>query len=195
MAGASSAEGSRDGAAPTLTRALVLAAALVIIGTAACGSGSHAQPPGATGTTAVPPSTAMAVRLQWSSPKQIDTHQGYASVSCAIASFCEAVVASPQLGSAITWNGTSWSAPQVLDQQNLNHVSCPTAGFCMAASNSAFTWNGASWSRGSHLIWPNPKDGITNVSCGSPSFCVAPDVDGDMRIWNGTSWSVEHKVG
>src|SRR5207248_11720347 len=41
--------------------------------------------------------------------------------------------------------------------------------------------------------WPNPNDGITGVSCASARFCVAPDEDSDMRVWNGASWSVEFK--
>jgi hypothetical protein len=44
-------------------------------------------------------------------------------------------------GSAIEWNGTSWSAPQSIDPHLANKgggflgvdsVSCPTASFCVA---------------------------------------------------------------
>src|SRR6266567_4180415 len=119
-----------DRSAPVLKGSSLLAAmALLILGTAACSGGSRSQAPGVTKNTSATPTTAKSVQLQWSAPERIDPNQGYASVSCASASFCAAVVASKTVGSAITWNGSSWSAPQVLSQENLNHVSCPSAGF------------------------------------------------------------------
>ena len=177
---------------------LVAVVALLTIGTAACRSSGHSQAHGKTASSAASPTTVKSVQMQWSAPQKIGTVQGYAGVSCPTANFCAALIADARtVGSAIIWNGTSWSAPQVLLNQNLNHVSCPSPSFCLAAApnGTAFIWNGTSWSSGSRVRWPNPTDGLTNVSCASATFCAAPDVDGDVRVWNGSSWSVENKVG
>ena len=58
----------------------------------------------------------------------------------------------------------------------------------------ALIWDGTSWSASSQIRWPDPNDGITNVSCATASFCAAGDEDGDIRVWDGTSWSIDHQV-
>ena len=63
-----------------------------------------------------------------------------------------------------------------------------------ACQRAAFSYDGSIWSQGIRIRWPHANDGITGVSCASARFCVAPDEDGDMRVWNGSFWSVEFKV-
>ena len=55
-------------------------------------------------------------------------------------------------GHAFTYNGTSWSAPVVVDRvTSLVSVSCPTTSFCAAVGDdgSAFTYDGSSWTTSS----------------------------------------------
>src|SRR5437879_1163976 len=120
--GASLVGGPRDRGVPWRARPALAAGIALLIIAAACSGGSRSQSPGATKTTSATPTAAKNVQLKWSAPERIDTNQGFASVSCPTASFCAATVASPTAGSVITWNGTSWSAPQVLTNENLGHV-------------------------------------------------------------------------
>jgi len=183
---------------------LVGVMALLLIGTAACGSGSPGRPHATSTTTkSVTPTTLKSVQLQWSAPQQIDTNEnGLGDVSCPTASFCVAVGSTGPgvVSSAFVWNGTSWSAtaPQLFaqDTAGYNHISCPTPSFCMAGApdGGALIWNGTAWSASSQIRWPDPNDGITNVSCATASFCVAGDEDGDIRVWDGSSWSIDHQV-
>jgi hypothetical protein len=125
------------------------------------------------------------------------------AVSCASASFCVAV---DNNGSAVTWNGTTWSSPQTVDSNSgttsqgtiMNAVSCPSASFCVAVDgNGAFYFNGSSWST-VHALWNGTEDTGTGppagVSCVSASFCVAVGTDGGSYTYNGTSWTTEASV-
>lgn len=139
--------------------------------------------------------------LRWSAPQPIDTNQnGLGDVSCPTATFCVTVGSTGPgtVGSALLWNGTSWSASttQIFAQNDTNHISCPTVSFCVAGApdGGALIWNGTSWSASPQIRWPDPNDGITNVSCATASFCAAADEDGDIRLWDGTSWSIDHQV-
>jgi hypothetical protein len=95
----------------------------------------------------------------WSAaPISIDTAP-LASVSCPSSSFCVAVDYS---GNALTFNGSSWSAPASIDPAGLLSVSCTTASFCVAVGDNALTFNGSSWSA------PASIDGVNSlvaVSC------------------------------
>lgn len=61
-------------------------------------------------------------------------HGNLRSVSCPVATFCMAVDKSGS--NALTWNGTSWSAPVRVELGRTGveiiHVSCADAGFCVA---------------------------------------------------------------
>jgi len=56
---------------------------------------------------------------------------GLTAVSCATGQYCAAVSGT---GAMIRWNGSSWSAPSVVDRTGggLTAVSCPAAGACTA---------------------------------------------------------------
>jgi hypothetical protein len=112
-------------------------------------------------------------------------------VSCPSASFCVAVDIN---GHALTYNGSSWSAPVSIDAVGLFSVSCPSSSFCAAVNvinGDAVTYNGSSWSAPVSIDSSGEPDG---VSCASPSFCVAVDINGLAHngralTYNGSSWS------
>jgi hypothetical protein len=174
--------------------------ALLVVGTAACTSGSHPQV-GGSPTASVAPTITVIRQLAWSTPKRIDVNKnGLGDVSCPTVRFCVAVGSTGPgvVSSAYIWNGTAWSAtaPHLFaqDQSGFNHISCPSVSFCMAGAVGALTWNGRSWSARSQIRWPAPNDGITNLACASSHFCLAGDEDGDIRVWHGTSWSIDHQL-
>jgi hypothetical protein len=71
------------------------------------------------------------------------------SVSCPTASFCIALGD----GSAVTFNGRSWSRPKNLHTfQGLQSVSCPSSSFCAAVgAGQGITFNGRDWSKPSNI--------------------------------------------
>jgi hypothetical protein len=116
-----------------------------------------------------------------------------ASVSCASADFCAAV---DDQGNALTYNGTTWSAPtDISGGTNLYSVSCPTVNFCLTEGAltttagvlwSAFAYDGTSWSALS-----NPPAPGRGVSCLSSTFCVIAELGDAAEIYNGSSWTTE----
>ena len=70
----------------------------------------------------------------WSGEDTVDPAGGLDSISCPSTTFC---LAADEGGSVITWNGTTWSAPQPVIPSATEYpgigtfVSCPTAQFCM----------------------------------------------------------------
>ena len=79
-------------------------------------------------------------------------------------------------GNALTFNGSSWSAPASIDPAELFSVSCPSVSFCAAVGeNAAVTYNGSSWSSPVDID-PNT---LISVSCASSSFCAATDFKGN----------------
>ena len=131
----------------------------------------------------------------WSRPLAIESDTGLDGVSCASQSFCIAIDGE---GNAFTYNGGSWSAPDLIDppvNAQLEAVSCATSLFCVAVDEAghALTYNGA---------WSSPTDvaGLgyhPELSCAaaSPSFCVAisTTVSGATEtqyalIHSGSSW-------
>ena len=142
---------------------------------------------------------ALASNVGWSAPVFVDgSPAGLGSISCASASFC---VAFDLRGNAVTWNGSSWSAPVAVDSAyGLDYVSCVSSSFCAAVdvrtvqnnqtSSWALFWNGSSWTAPAEIDAPGT---VTSVSCVSSSFCVA--VGGESTLtWNGTSWSAPSEI-
>jgi hypothetical protein len=124
----------------------------------------------------------------WSAQTQVDTPAATAQVSCASVHFCAAVDAS---GDAMTFNGTSWSAPDAIDAgviQPLATVSCPTASFCTAMDGfgQAFTYTGSGWTGPAGV---ENSAGVTSVSCTSAAFCVAADISGNVVTEYSGVWS------
>ena len=125
----------------------------------------------------------------WSTPTPIDltSPEPIDGVSCPSASFCAAVDSG---GNALTYDGTSWSAPDSIDPGNgdLSSVSCPSASFCAAVDyeGNVLTYDGTSWSAPDSI---DPRGNLSSVSCPSASFCAAVDYEGNVLSYNGTSWS------
>src|SRR5919201_345683 len=131
------------------------------------------------------------------------------SISCVSTTACVAVGHSAGSTTTTTlaerWNGASWAIqstpnPTGFSASELNGVSCPSAGACVAVGDSsngsnsvtlAERWNGTSW-----VIQSTPKpSGATasklfDVSCTSASACTAGG-SGLAERWNGTSWSLQ----
>ena len=126
---------------PKLT-AVRLCAAVVLLSAAA--SAIVAEFP-----STVVASPAADIASGWSQGKLIDPLHGGGgglnSVSCPTASFCITV---DRMGDFLTYNGSSWSSPDEIDQNGLYSVSCPTASFCAAVDGkgNALTYKGSSWS-------------------------------------------------
>ena len=66
-------------------------------------------------------------------------------------------------------------------------VSCPSAGFCMAADSvgNVYRDSGGTWSQPQLL----DSNGLTAVSCPTSSFCVATSRSADAFIYSGGAWS------
>ncbi len=133
------------------------------------------------------------------------------SVSCASATFCEAVAQ----GAAYKWNGSQWKVqalPSSVSSAGLNGVSCASPRYCETVGVAnvsgnyvgvAAVWAGSGWTA---QTTPNPA-GVTYVdlnavSCASASSCEAAGEDQVVvtsnvpkalaEAWNGTGWALQH---
>jgi hypothetical protein len=125
----------------------------------------------------------------WTGPTNIAINSSLTSVSCPSATFCVAVDA---YGNAMTYNGTSWSAPTSIPGGyggNSNSLSCASATFCVdvGGRSGTITYNGTSWSTSTSASTAE------DVSCPSATFCGGVSV-GDALTYNGTSWSAPTKI-
>ena len=117
----------------------------------------------------------------------IDSNEDLHSVSCASVNFCVAV---DERGNAVTYNGSTWSAPLDVDGSVgfLYSVSCPSSNFCAAVGDGhVVTYNGSTWSTPLALV-SGSSSPPTAVSCPSANFCVAA-IESGTAIYNGSSWS------
>jgi Protein kinase domain len=108
----------------------------------------------------------------WARGVLVESSNKLTSISCASATFCAVV---DSAGNAFTYSGSSWSAPRRLAATGMSGVSCPTAGFCMAAGTATpYAYSGGRWSPSGPLT---TADGgpvhLTSVSCATGSSCVA----------------------
>jgi len=113
------------------------------------------------------------------SEQDIDGTSFLYSVSCASPTFCTAVDG----GSALTYNGTSWSSADDIDGSNpIASVSCPTAMSCVAVDKygGTFGYNGTSWSSDGSL--GDVSDVPTSVSCVGDDYCMAVDDHGNAIL-------------
>ena len=120
-------------------------------------------------------------------------------VSCASATFCEAVGASEgasgEVPFAEMWNGTAWTSQSTPSPAGaaisiLVSVSCASATFCETegggSTTFADTWDGTSW----QLQSLPANISLGNLSCPSADFCES--VSGSTgAVWNGTTWSAQ----
>ena len=91
-------------------------------------------------------------------------------LSCASTTFCMAVAAYKYA----TFDGASWSIAQMtgMPQESWHSLSCPSAGFCLAADTVGRTsrFNGTGWSA---PVYVTSAQVPWSVSCASASFCMA----------------------
>ena len=136
---------------------------------AGCGNGTNSDTGYSPGGTVGSASTWSRVKID-SAP-----HAPVTSMSCPSTKFCLAVSAG---GNVVSWNGSSWSSPVLIDSANrLEAVSCSSALSCEAvdARGNALAWNGRLWS-GPKLIDPgrsvpdNPP--LTRPGCSDLSLCA-----------------------
>jgi hypothetical protein len=128
--------------------------------------------------------------MKFSAPLSVDSPAGFlGTVSCPTSSFCMGL--DEASGSALRWNGTSWSAPvrvetgAFLDAGYDMHLSCVSASFCLAvdANGNSFGYDGTSWSAASSIGLD-----ATAVSCATPTFCMAT-ARGQSAVFNGSAWA------
>ena len=130
----------------------------------------------------------------WSSAQQAGG--GLSLVSCPTSSFCMAAGDD----SAATWNGQAWSASQIGSVAELTWLSCPSTTFCAVVgvaldktANVALTWGGSTWSSPADIGQLTDLYGSPSVSCPTPTFCMAAEIDNDGigqdSTWNGLDWS------
>lgn len=143
-------------------------------------------------------------------------------VSCPSVSGCVAVGATgtyPFRGWVEDWNGSAWSVevlPASLGFAYLASVSCPSTRWCMAVGFAdspsdpvrplAAEWDGGRWSVSYLQQAPSVIDPeFTDVSCGSPTACIAVGGGEDptsptgsavpaAEVWNGRTWSAQSAV-
>lgn len=129
------------------------------------------------------------------------------SVSCASTTYCAVFFSTAAYTcgtcsgatlpyAAQTWNGTSWSSPQVVGKFQANtalYTSCSTSSNCMVidgAGNYAYL-SGGSWSRVGDFqpATTSTHPIIAGLSCVGVGFCVTADVGGYAYEWNGSAWN------
>ena len=127
-------------------------------------------------------------------------------MSCPSASFCVAVGQDDSGAIALTYNGSSWSAPTTFDSvRELRSVSCPSASFCVAVggdgrrAGAAVTYNGS--------LWSGPRPSTPSIPTDPPILSYRPfrarrrrsaprwdQGSGNGQTFNGSSWSASTKV-
>lgn len=129
---------------------------------------------------------------RWSRASRVDpAGNGLSSVSCPSVSFCVAVDGGVN---ALTYDGHSWSAPVNIDTAGINpglvSVSCTSSSFCMAVDDqgNAIAYDGHAWSTPT-AVGP-PSTHFWQVSCGSPSLCVATEYEsGRVFMYRSGRWT------
>jgi hypothetical protein len=125
-------------------------------------------------------------RLTTLDPNPGPPYPGMANaVSCTSPRFCVAVDGQ---GRAETYNGTSWTKPEHVDQDfPLTDVSCGATGRCVAVDGDGHVLE----FRDGHWSAPKPVDTspFTTISCVGSDFCVAIDLRGRTVVLKGSGWS------
>lgn len=126
---------------------------------------------------------------------------------CSVVALCFAGIASA--------GAASWSVVPSPGTGNLDSVSCTSASACTAVGYEqgspdgpthqlARRWNGVSWSVEPLPLPPGGQNDFSDVSCGSPVFCVAAWTpsspvtgkdSGFVGTWQGSSWSIRKPSG
>lgn len=91
-------------------------------------------------------------------------------VECSSSSFC--LAGSYTGGPTLTWNGSTWTAVASPSAGSMYRAACPADGSCLLLNNGreTSTLSGGSWSP---LTAPDPNYDANDISCATPTFCVA----------------------
>ena len=170
-------------------------ASLLATAMGAASEGARAQVPRAAHAE---PAAGAASGLRWSGPMQIDRwHYAVAtSISCPASSFCVA----SDYASAVIYHGRSWSRPRLVlsplnngNPESSGAVSCASTTFCAFAGSTngptsyASFFDGRGWTRPAKI---SPRAAaVIDVSCASPTFCMAITWDGSVFTYDGHGWS------
>jgi hypothetical protein len=133
-------------------------------------------------------------------PTSVDAPSGTpTAISCASTASCTAV---DYYGNALTWDGSTWSAPEPIDTPFgddppsgvLRSVSCPTTTFCAAVDQdgNVLTESGSVWSAPTAPLGLGTL--LASVSCASATFCVALG-GGQVTVYNGSTWASLGNIG
>jgi hypothetical protein len=125
---------------------------------------------------------------QWATPTPTGTYTNWEAISCASATFCAAV---DDVHGLRQYNGTSWSQASVNGSTTTATVlSCPTNSFCAAVNeDETIIFDGTSWTATANTFWRTSA-----VSCTSSTFCIAADTNGNVKSYDGTSWTFVDEV-
>lgn len=145
----------------------------------------------------------------WRSQYAPDSDDGHPqAVSCASASFCEAVgVVFKGTAMTDTWDGDRWSGRQVslhvpAGTDVLNSLSCISAKSCVATGSDGMgaavvSWDGTTWR--TDRVPGGATSELNSVSCSASRLCAAVGVQWRAgpaattaalaEAWNGASWS------
>jgi hypothetical protein len=143
----------------------------------------------------------------WSAPSALAVTGPLSSLACPTTSFCMALGNSakespPEPGStgfALTFDGSSWSAPQHFAPKALGvgPISCASPSLCVALEHeeAARTFNGSSWSTPAEIDAGGAflgEIGLVAISCPSASFCIA--LNGQGRALYYPASAVRHPI-
>ncbi len=131
--------------------------------------------------------------LTWSVPTYVDTGSSdLFSVSCTSVSFCMAV---DWLGNALSFDGSGWSTPTVIDPSATSgnfgvtppFVSCPSTTACVAVDGAgkAIVYSNGTWGAPVSV----DSKGFSSLSCPTTSFCAAVDNGGNALTYSNGAWS------
>ncbi|HZZ95965.1 MAG TPA: hypothetical protein VFE19_03060, partial [Jatrophihabitantaceae bacterium] len=144
-------------------------------------SGGTSTPNQAAKYTFYAPSSAS---LTWSQPTATSSEGGDPTISCVSRTFCAGV---DTTGHALTYNGTRWTRPVAIDNDDLRSLSCSSRNFCVAADDhkgAVVVYRGSTWSA-PHVVDPA---GRLVVSCTSKKFCLLLTQSGHVYRYNGHTW-------
>jgi hypothetical protein len=126
---------------------------------------------------------------RWSGPKSIATGSfGAVGVSCPTTTFCMVISAE---GSEVTYNGTRFSKPVHFEKTEPYAISCPTTRFCTVVSRlKVIIWSNRKWGMIHALLNGKINNELADVSCVSPSYCVALAGQGPPYSFDGKKWQL-----
>jgi len=105
----------------------------------------------------------------------------YSSVSCATATFCEALGA----GMAGRFDGTGWHNESGAPQNDVESVSCTARTFCLASTyDQLVAYDGTAWQPPNDELW---VENVAAVSCRSTTSCLLSEFGGPSGVFDGTS--------